>query len=90
MLCLQISSTQRVPLNIENISFVSIPGSHPLGPLLGSPLLTTKAKEMRNELLTVLKNTDWENLWTREADENLVLPFCPMLLLLHLMHVLTL
>ena len=36
---------------LERVRFTAIPASHPLGNLIGTPLLDTKAKELKEELL---------------------------------------
>ena len=60
-------------LTIERIKFTCIPGSHPLGNLLGTPLLEAKAREMREELLkTVAALSEDNSKWTMQQDEELV------------------
>lgn len=69
---LKISTPTRQALSIDRIRFSCVPGSHPLGALIGSPLLESKTKEMKDELFRTALASSGDQKWTLAHDEELV------------------
>jgi len=59
-------------LVLERIKFSCIPATHPLGALLGTPLLDVRARELKDELLKTALAVSADKRWTLQQDEELV------------------